>query len=199
MSNQPDSATARVGKSNTAVDLFAGAGGATLGLIDAGLTVLAAIESDPVAAKSYAANHGDVRLYREDIRRIEPIQLMKDLAIKPDTLTLLKACPPCQSFSTLGSGDKHDERNDLVLEVWRFLTKLRPKGFLLENVPGLQHDERLATFVRRARAIGYGVPGPEHVCRHSHHRPRQGRISGTGFLVRNLLAALPGPRHVRDE
>lgn len=72
-------------------------------------------------------------------------------------MTLLKACPPCQAFSTLGKNESGDDRNELVLQVWRFISGIRPRCFLLENVPGLRRDARLRLIKRRARAIGYGV------------------------------------------
>lgn len=144
-------------KTLSAIDLFAGAGGASQGLIDAGFTVLAAIENDTAAAKTYAANHPLVKLYVADIRSIRADKVLEDIDLKRGNLTILKACPPCQTFSTLGKTDPDDERNDLVGELWRFISKLQPKTFVLENVPGLRHDKRLSALIRSARAIGYGV------------------------------------------
>lgn len=144
-------------KTLTAIDLFAGAGGASQGLTEAGYNVLAAVENNPAAAKTYAANHPSVKLYSSDIREVSAACLRDELGLRPGALTLLKACPPCQSFSTLGRTDSEDERNDLVNEVWPFISILRPKSFILENVPGLRHDNRLFSLVRRIRAIGYGV------------------------------------------
>src|SRR5689334_5044573 len=105
--------------SGTAIDLFAGAGGATQGLVDAGYTVLAAVESDPVAAKSYRANHEGVHLVEDDICDVDAEQLRAELQIRREALTVLKACPPCQGYSSIGKGDPSDPRNDLVGEVWR--------------------------------------------------------------------------------
>lgn len=141
----------------TAIDLFAGAGGATQGLVDAGYTVLAAIEKDNPAARTYRANHPTVRMYERDIQSMDPAILLSNLGIAPGDVSLLKACPPCQGFSTLGKNAPNDKRNDLILEVWRYLSCLRPRSFLFENVPGLRHDLRLRAFERKARAIGYGI------------------------------------------
>ena len=131
----------------TAVDLFAGAGGTTQGLHNAGFRVLAAIESDPAAACTYALNHPGALLYARDIRRVQAPAFARRVAAE-DRLDLLTACPPCQGFSTLGQGDADDERNDLITNVTRFTRVLRPRAVLLENVPGLASNHRLARLER---------------------------------------------------
>lgn len=141
----------------TAVDLFAGAGGATRGLADAGFAVLAGVESDRHAASTYRANHSSVRLVEADVRDVDADALRKTLGLARGELTLLKACPPCQGYSSIGKLDPHDERNDLVAQVWRFARAFRPRIVLLENVPGLARDPRLARIVKQLRATGYSV------------------------------------------
>lgn len=141
----------------TAIDLFAGAGGTTHGLKLAGFRVGAAVEFDPVIVKSYRANHANVKMFGNDIRKVDPLRLARRAQIKPGKLDLLNACPPCQGFSSLGNGDDEDDRNDLVAEVWRFTRALRPRAVVVENVPGLMRDRRLALLVRQLRALGYGV------------------------------------------
>lgn len=141
----------------TSIDLFAGAGGATTGLKRAGYDVLAAVELDGDAARSFSANHPEVRVFVQDIRRVQIEALLDELRLRSGELSLLKACPPCQGFSSLGTRDSADARNDLVLEVWRFIRGLRPRVFVVENVVGLLRDQRLADVLRKARALGYGV------------------------------------------
>jgi DNA (cytosine-5)-methyltransferase 1 len=128
----------------TALDLFSGAGGTTQGLRDAGFTVVAAVENDPIAAKTFAANHPDTDLLDRDIRRVQAPALARRLGLAGG-LDLLTACPPCQPFSTLGTGDPNDPRNALVSSLARFIKHLRPRAIVLENVPGLKHEPR---FVR---------------------------------------------------
>lgn len=144
-------------KKLTVVDLFAGAGGATQGLVDAGWTVVAAVENDPIAAKTYSDNYPTVDLRIDDIQTVDPAELRRDLKLRRKALSLLKACPPCQGYSTLGTGDTEDPRNDLVQEVWRFAREFMPKAILLENVPGLRGDRRLDRLFRQLRAVGYGA------------------------------------------
>lgn len=131
----------------TAVDLFAGAGGTSQGLKDAGLRVLAAIENDEDAVATYRANHEEVALYHRDIQRVQAPALARRLGRR--RIGLLTACPPCQGFSTLGLGDTADKRNDLVMTVARFAQHLRPWAIVLENVPGLATDRRLRALLAR--------------------------------------------------
>jgi DNA (cytosine-5)-methyltransferase 1 len=139
----------------TAVDLFAGAGGATTGLQQAGITVVAAIENDAQAAASYRANHPAVTLIEADIRTVDPLILRKQLGLRQGSLDLLKACPPCQGFSSLAKGEIDEGRNDLVLDIARFVAEFRPRAILLENVPGLRRDRRLADLLELLRKDGY--------------------------------------------
>ena len=118
----------------TAIDLFSGAGGLTLGLRRARFRVVGAIENDPLAAETYRANFGRVHLWEMDIRELSVRRVLRELDLRPGKLDLLAGCPPCQGFSTLRSLNGRyrldDERNDLVLEFERFVRGLRPEGGL---------------------------------------------------------------------
>lgn len=141
----------------TAADLFAGAGGSTQGLMQAGYRVLGAVEYDPACAKTYRRNHKDTELIEDDIRNVTPASLMESMGVEPGELDLLNACPPCQGFSSLGAMDAEDERNALVSTVFPFIEEMEPKAFVLENVPGLARDRRMKNLLAKARSAGYGV------------------------------------------
>lgn len=143
----------------TAVDLFAGAGGATQGLIDAGFSVLGAVEFEATAAETYRSNHPDVTLWEQDIKTLKATDLRRQLGIGRGELTLLKACPPCQGFSTLAEGRiaANDFRNDLVGHVVRFVRELRPRSVLVENVPGLGRDRRAGELMSALKQMGYAT------------------------------------------
>ncbi len=72
------------------------------------------------------------------------------------SLTLLKACPPCQKFSSLAkdTGDL-ETGEDLVLEVFRWVSFFRPKIFTIENVPGLRRATVFTQLLRKTRGLGY--------------------------------------------
>lgn len=124
----------------TAIDLFAGAGGATQGLRDAGFDVVAAVENDPSAAATWRANHPG-RMFEADIRAV-PLEELRETVPVGARLDLLKACPPCQGYSSLRGTDPDPVRNDLVLDTLRLVDALEPRALLLENVPGLARDHR---------------------------------------------------------
>jgi DNA-cytosine methyltransferase len=133
----------------TALDLFAGAGGASEGLRRAGFDVPFAVEWDASATKTLKANHPATTVLCKDVRRVAAPSLARRLRAPLDLLT---ACPPCQPFSTLGSGDPDDPRNRLISCVERFAASLRPRALLLENVPGLGREPRFARLLRRLEA-----------------------------------------------
>lgn len=181
----------------TALDLFSGAGGTTQGLRDAGFDVVAAVENDAAAAETFAANHPDTELVSRDIRRVQAPALARRLAASGRRLDLLTACPPCQPFSTLGSGNPDDERNSLVSALSRFVRNVSPRAVLLENVPGLQNKPRFRRLLAElsenysireylVQAADFGVP------------QRRRRIIVIGIIRElgvdppaSLLAALP--------
>src|SRR5262245_48034798 len=86
----------------TAIDLFAGCGGLTSGLQNAGFTVLAAVENNADAAKTYRANHREVALHEGDIVDLSARSLIQSLKLpKGARVDLLAGCPPCQGFTRL--------------------------------------------------------------------------------------------------
>jgi len=143
----------------TAVDLFCGCGGLTVGLKRAGFRVLGALDIDPLSIKTYKANHRDVTLWERDIRELDPQELLDTLGLKKGGLDLLAGCPPCQGFSTMrtlnGAVRVDDPRNDLLMEFERFVDALRPRVVMLENVPGLADDKLFSVFCRRLKTLGY--------------------------------------------
>jgi DNA (cytosine-5)-methyltransferase 1 len=178
----------------TAIDLFAGGGGLTLGLKRAGFRVVAAVEVERHAFTTYKANHPDVTTYKQDVRTVDGVALA---ALAPNAhVTMLAGCPPCQGFTSLTSKYRRaDPRNDLVLEMARLCEEIKPTVVMMENVPGLVSKGRplFAEFVRRLVKAGYvirydtlqvadfGVP---------QNRRRLVLLAGKGFAV-----PLPKPTH----
>lgn len=152
-----------------AIDLFAGAGGFSLAAFNAGIEVQAAIELDTHAAETYYTNlvkkyHAQTHVFSQDINDFDIDALMKFLGIGHGELDILLGGPPCQGFSVhrINNAGKDDPRNGLLLRYFDFVEKLRPKAFLVENVPGLlwpRHAEYLETFMSLIAEHDYTLPG----------------------------------------
>lgn len=145
----------------TAIDLFCGAGGLSVGLQQAGFDVVAGVEINPLAVETYRMNHGDHVVYDSDIKTLNPEDIMEKLGLVAGELDLLAGCPPCQGFSTHRTRNRtssvDDERNDLVFEYLRFVEAMRPKTVMMENVPGLAKDVRIEQVKAKLSELGYQV------------------------------------------
>ena len=149
----------RVTNRPRAIDLFSGCGGLTLGLKRAGFDVLSAVEIDPIAIRTYRANHRSVAVKHVDIRKLSASGLRKELGLRLGELELLAGCPPCQGFSTLrtrnGANRNRDTRNSLIQEMLRFVRAFLPRAVMMENVPRLVEHEPFRNFCRGLRKLGY--------------------------------------------
>src|SRR5439155_23580354 len=110
----------------TAVDLFCGAGGLTLGLRRAGFEIVAALDSSESALRTYDLNFGHLPV-NADIRDLTSDQFRGSSGLGVREVDLVAAGPPCQGFSIQRVGADADERNYLILDFARFVTGLRPK------------------------------------------------------------------------
>lgn len=139
------------------LELFAGAGGLSLGAKLAGIEIAIAVEKDASAASTYMANHAKTCVIREDVRSIDPGIL--DL---PSDNLIVFGGPPCQGFSTSNqkTRSKENEHNWLFQDFLRFVSSLNPLLVLFENVSGITHTLDgffLNELVKRLREIGYFV------------------------------------------
>lgn len=134
------------------VDLFAGCGGLTLGLHQAGHQLAFAIEKDPMAFETFAANFlgPDARFPVRDLwpdwlpktnhdieRLLEDPAMRAHLEELQGSVDLVCGGPPCQGFSVGGIRDGKDSRNQLPHRYLEFVDVIRPTFVLLENVEGM--------------------------------------------------------------
>jgi len=141
----------------TAIDLFCGAGGLSLGLRRAGFSVVGAVDNDDVAVRTYRDNIGD-HVLRASLTELAVERLLERAGLEPGECTLLAGGPPCQGFSVKRNGARDDPRNRLLLEFFRFIEGVQPRFFLVENVKGLlsKHGRPyLNEFTLRAAERGY--------------------------------------------
>lgn len=139
------------------VDLFCGAGGMTLGAKLAGIKVVFAVESDPHAAETYAANHPKVKLFRNDIRKLKKIPVCAD-----NVQTVLFGGPPCQGFSTSNqrTRSRANKGNWMFREFIRLANAWQPDWIVFENVKGIIETEQgafLDMILGGFTKIGYTV------------------------------------------
>ena len=143
------------------VSLFSGAGGFCEGFRLAGWKVLCAVEADTQACLTHAANFGDVPLFRDKIERFlrdeqEGTPGLDELA--DEEIDVVYGGPPCQGFSQIGPRQLSDPRNGLYEEFARVVGLLKPKAFVMENVPNMvtMHGGHYKTVIARAfRKAGY--------------------------------------------
>jgi DNA (cytosine-5)-methyltransferase 1 len=120
-----------------AVDLFAGAGGMTLGFEQAGFDVLAAVEIDPIHACTHQYNFPFWTILCQSVTETTGEEIRAKSTIKNRDIDVVFGGPPCQGFSIMGKRIVDDPRNDLIFHFVRLVLELRPKFFVMENVRGL--------------------------------------------------------------
>lgn len=156
-------------KALNCIDLFAGAGGFSLAAKNVGLKIRVAVEMKHHAATTYENNligdGNETALFEKDILDID----LEDLAIKHfskgDECDVVLGGPPCQGFSVhrINGAGVGDPRNKLILRYFKFVERLRPKVFLMENVPGIlwkRHKDFIDEFYAAGTAAGYHVCEP---------------------------------------
>ena len=117
------------------VDLFAGVGGLTYGFIEAGCKVVLANEIDSDIAFAYTRNHNGTKMINEDLTKLNIERTFGDYK---NGIDIVIGGPPCQGFSQKGSRKTiHDDRNYLFRYFFEVVKFLKPRFFLIENVPNL--------------------------------------------------------------
>ena len=159
----------------TIIDLFAGCGGMSEGFINAGFNCISAVEINKEIANTLQKNHSDTKVFNRDIKLIDSNELKQGL----EKIDVIVGGPPCQGFSMAGKRIRksglfiNDPRNNLFKEFYRVVSDLKPKVFVMENVPGIlsinngsTKDQILELFekigykahVKILLAADYGVP-----------------------------------------
>tara|TARA_Y100000022_G_C13253127_1_gene378219 strand:+ start:1575 stop:2717 length:1143 start_codon:yes stop_codon:yes gene_type:complete len=157
------------------IDLFSGAGGLSQGFRDAGFDVISAVEIDKNLSQTYRENFKKTKIFEKDITKVNS----NDLLVNKSNVDVVVGGPPCQGFSMSGKRIRgngiflNDKRNKLFKEFVRVIKDLKPKIFLMENVPGILNiyqgktkNQILSIFksigydtkVKVLLAADYGVP-----------------------------------------
>lgn len=152
----------------TAIDLFAGAGGFSQAAKDVGIKILAAVEMNQKACETYEANlveNNSPRIYNQDINNLDPATIKSNHFQNGSECDILLGGPPCQGFSVhrINNSGVDDPRNQLVLRYFQYVKELKPKVFLMENVPGIlwpRHRSFLDALYEEGQKSGYRLLKP---------------------------------------
>ncbi len=150
-----------------AIDLFAGAGGLSLGFEQAGFDVPVAVEIDPVHAAVHQFNFPQCTVIPRSVTAItgQEIRSIANLTAQQPIAVVIGGAP-CQGFSIMGKRALSDPRNCLVKDFIRLVAALQPRYFVFENVKGLtlaRNRAVLTEVVAAIAAIGYRLVAPWQV------------------------------------
>ena len=144
------------------IDLFCGAGGLSRGFMDAGFKIIVGCDNDQDALNTFSKNHDGGVALNADLSKQETIaEILK--IVDGKQIDVVIAGPPCQSFSLTGKrryGVLDDPRNYLYKAVVDLIGQVKPKGFIIENVPGMfsmHNGNTREEILRCLRELGYNV------------------------------------------
>ncbi|WP_206538197.1 DNA cytosine methyltransferase [Listeria riparia] len=121
------------------IDLFAGAGGLSLGFLQSGgYKIVAAVENNKNARMTYKNNHGKDTILYEDVRDVNFGDMRKEFG----DIDVIIGGPPCQGFSNANRQKNHviSLNNSLVKDYFKAVRELSPKAFVMENVKMLTSE-----------------------------------------------------------
>jgi DNA (cytosine-5)-methyltransferase 1 len=189
----------------TVVELFAGVGGLSLGLEQAGFHVVVAVEIEEITGRYAQYNFPTTRvLYGQKVGDVRHFTKATLQSIAPDLLdteiTLVTGGPPCQGFSIAGKKTGTDPLNELVIEFARVVRELKPLAFLMENVPGITfgNSTHLAEAIKQLQLL-YTVTEPTSLWAFDFGVPQaRERVFLMGFRKDlGIAPSLPTPTHFR--
>lgn len=117
------------------IDLFCGCGGFSLGARYAGFNSVLSVDIDPILSSAYRLNFPTTNVQNLDLSKTTGTELLEAAGVK-EVFGMIGG-PPCQGFSSMGRRDENDPRNELIGHYFKQVMEVRPKFFVMENVPGL--------------------------------------------------------------
>jgi DNA (cytosine-5)-methyltransferase 1 len=173
----------------TCIDLFAGAGGLSLGLKMSGWKALTASDYDAHACATYRRNFEGVKVVEGDVRLV-------DWTSVKGKVDLVAGGPPCQPFSVAGNQKAHRDERDMLPEFVRAIGEVRPKLFLMENVAGLTTSRHLPYFLAKLEELeNLGYDLHYQVLNAAHFGVAQDRLRVIVLGGRTAKPAFPAMTH----
>lgn len=161
-----------------AVDLFAGAGGMTLGFEQAGFDVLASVEIDPIHCATHEYNFPMWTAICASVAEISGDDIRQKSKICDRKIDVVFGGPPCQGFSLMGKRAFDDPRNELISHFQRLVIELHPQYFVMENVKGLtigDQQQFIGEVIASFEQKGYKILNPYKLLNASHFGVPQNR------------------------
>jgi DNA (cytosine-5)-methyltransferase 1 len=147
-------------KSYNIIDLFCGCGGFSYGFESAGYNVLLGVDIWKDALITFKENHKNAKIIEKDLSQLTTDKLLEESKIRREDVDVIIGGPPCQGFSLSGFRDENDPRNQLYKAFVRVVNDIKPKIFVMENVPGLVKlfkGRAREEILRNFEEIGYTV------------------------------------------
>jgi len=141
------------------IDLFSGCGGLSKGFIDAGCKIILGVDNDQAALDTFSKNHNGAVGLNASLAEDTTFDIIKKI-VGGKSVDLIVGGPPCQGFSLTGARNFDDERNKLYLSFIKMVELYAPKGFVIENVPGMGTLYKGAIkdeILKRFRKMGYNI------------------------------------------
>lgn len=148
------------------IDLFAGAGGLSLGFEQAGFDIAAAVEIDPIHCATHEYNFPKTKTICASVIGLSGSEIRSLSGLKDSEIDVVFGGAPCQGFSMIGKRALDDNRNQLVFHYVRIVRELQPKYCVFENVKGLtlgKHSQFLSELIDALGDAGYKVLQPYKV------------------------------------
>ncbi|WP_313008935.1 DNA cytosine methyltransferase [Stutzerimonas nitrititolerans] len=160
------------------IDLFAGAGGLSLGFEQAGFDVVASVEIDPVHCAVHEFNFPQCKVIARSVVGLSGAEIRAAAKIGDRKIDVVFGGAPCQGFSMIGQRTLDDPRNALVKEFVRVVHELDADFFVFENVKGLTVGKQrkfLDELINEFGRIGYQVRHDWQVLNACHYGVPQDR------------------------
>jgi DNA (cytosine-5)-methyltransferase 1 len=158
------------------IDLFAGAGGLSLGFEQAGFDVLAAVEIDPVHCATHEYNFPNCKIICKSVADVIKEDIFSAIGVRE--IDVIFGGPPCQGFSLMGKRAIDDPRNSLVFHFLRIINEIQPKYFVMENVKGMaigKHKKFIEEILSLLDTYGYDIVQPYRVLNAAYYGVPQSR------------------------
>lgn len=142
------------------IDLFCGCGGFSQGFISAGFNVALGIDMWSDATVTFKHNHPSANVINQDITLVTAQDILDVAGMEANEVDVIIGGPPCQGFSISGKRMIDDPRNKLYKSFVEMVRDIKPKIFVMENVPGLVSMAKGAIkeqILSDFRELGYNV------------------------------------------